>query len=661
MATPFAIGCLASRVIAQFGAMNTSRYLGFFVLLSCCAAALADSTDLGHGFRDHGVAAPISNHRGLVCTTDGHGKNVVLLWLMDHRGGYALLMIDAQTGKSVQVPVPFKASDDTVDSPYASILSRENKFYSHFNGYFVEFDPAKGAFTFSHKTAPQMAMSMTEDDNGVIWSASYPQSGLVSFNPKTQEFHDFGHVYAQNWNQYPRCIAADDKGYVYFAIGSASSQIVIFDPKEGRATPLFAENDRKQGAAYLYRDLDGKVYGQLLHSDKEPWYELYQGSGRKLASHPFIHPKSEIAGTQSLSYANFPDGAQLRLCDLANRKLAVMDNGGKSPRVMSFDYSSEGADIMGAIASPDGTITGGTTFPMRRFTYDPKSDRMTNSAAHGQWNAINKQGSHILVAGYPGGYLLDWDTTKPWVATEQKNPASNPALLVPTGDPDLHRPTHVLATPDGKTLIYSGTPDYGYTGGGIVIYDRASRKKTQLTDKDLVPDQSTESFVILPDGALLAGTTTSPGTGGIQKAREARMYLLDLATKKIQWQSAVLPGVREYTSLHQTRDGQIYGIADRKIFFVFDPSQRAVVYQKNFESEFGPTAYQQGPRILISGAGDETYLLLRKGIAGINSKSHEMTLLTTSPVPIICGGDYLDGRVYFVDGSHLCSWEVGAK
>jgi hypothetical protein len=37
----------------------------------------------------------------------------------------------------------------------------------------VEFDPVKGAFTFLHDTKPQMAMGMTEDDNGVLWSVTY--------------------------------------------------------------------------------------------------------------------------------------------------------------------------------------------------------------------------------------------------------------------------------------------------------------------------------------------------------------------------------------------------------------------------------------------------------------------------------------------------------
>ena len=198
-------------------------------LVLACGLAHAKTKDLGGGFLDHGVAAPNSCHRGTVATVDGDGKPIVLVWLMDHRGTYALLWIEAETGNAREFPVPFPLGDN----PFASILSRANKFYSHFGSHFVEFDPARRAFTFWRKTAPQMAMSMTEDDNGVIWSATYPSSGVASYNPKTGEFRDYGHLYKQNWAQYPRSIAADDTGWVYFGIGSTLAQVISLDPKSG--------------------------------------------------------------------------------------------------------------------------------------------------------------------------------------------------------------------------------------------------------------------------------------------------------------------------------------------------------------------------------------------------------------------------------------------
>ena len=68
------------------------------VFITC--KAKAETKNLGNGFYDHGVATPISNHRGTAVTVDGQGRNVVLIWLYDHRGSYAILMIDAETGKS---------------------------------------------------------------------------------------------------------------------------------------------------------------------------------------------------------------------------------------------------------------------------------------------------------------------------------------------------------------------------------------------------------------------------------------------------------------------------------------------------------------------------------------------------------------------------------
>jgi len=48
-------------------------------------------------------------------------------------------------------------------------------------------------------------------------------------------------------------------------------------------------------------------------------------------------------------------------------------------------------------------------------------------------------------------------------------------------------------------------------------------------------------------------------------------------------------------------------------------------------------------------------VLFQKGIAQINLENHALTMLAESPVPIACGGAFLDGRIYFASGSHLYS------
>jgi hypothetical protein len=626
-------------------------------------AALAARDDLGNGFMHHGVATPVSTGRGTVATVDGAGRDVVLVWLFDRRGGYALLMIDAETGKSEEYPMPFPPGGDC---PYTSILSSGNKFYTHFNSHFVEFDPARRAFTFHHKTAPRMAMGMTEDDNGVIWAVTYPQSGVVSFNPGTREFKDYGHVHPENWNQYQRQVAADDAGWIYFGIGQTASHIIGFDPSTGKAKPMIPENERVRGAGVVCRDVNGKVYGYPGTAADRPndaqdnWYELHKGEARKIGKQPAIHAKPIITSSQALVHKEFPDGKRLQLCDLVERVLVVEDPKARTVKKLKFEYSSEGAHLMGLAVAPDGTLCGGTAFPMRFFSYDPQTDKWTNRECHGQWNTIARQGDRFFVGGYGGGFLLEWNPARDWVPTEKGKPDSNPLFLTDC-EPAIHRPHHLLAHPDGKTLVLAGTPGYGFTGGGLLFWDRQTKKHTLLEHTAISPLQGTMSLAALPGGKLLGGTTTSPGTGGEKKARQAELYIMDMESKKVEWHEAVFPGAQDYPDLCPWPNGLIYGVADRTRFFVFDPAKHKIIHEQNTQTQFGPTNSQQGPRIFVTDPQNAVYMLFVKGICRIEPDTFEIKLLAESPVPIGPGGDYCKGRIYFASGSHLYSYKVPAR
>jgi hypothetical protein len=623
-------------------------------MLLAVGTASAATTDLGNGFSDHGIATPMSNHRGIVATVDGQGHDVVLVWLFDQRGGYALLLIDAETGKSEQFPIPFPPGGDC---PYASILSSRNKFYTHFNSYFVEFDPVKRAFTFFHETKPQMAMGMTEDDHGVIWSVTYPKSGVVSFDPKTRAFKDYGYVYAQNWNQYQRFVAADKSGWIYFGLGNTASQIVAFNPANGKAKPMLGEKDRRKGTAYLYRDVDGMVHGQALRGNEENWYEFYKGKGRLIGKYHLSRPMPIITGSQALFYTDFPDGKKIQECNLVERRLVVKDPLTSDVKNFHFEYTTEGAHIMGAAAAPDGSISGGTAFPMRFFSYYPEKDEWTNHEAYLQCNTVGQQGDRFFVGGYTEGFLLEWDPSKPWVNTVKGKPDCNPLFLTDCA-PTIYRPHRLLMHPDGRTIIMGGTPDYGYTGGGLLFWDRETRTRVLLTDNDIIPQHSTMSLVALPEGKLLGGTTTAPGTGGEKKAKEAQLYIMDMASKNLDWHQAVLPGVQEYSDMCMGPNGLIYGMADRKRFFVFDAAKRSIVYDRDISTDLGLSTGEQGPRIFVRDPEGAVYVLFVKGIVRVDPATYALTMLAESPVSVDAGGDFLDGRIYFSSGSHLCSYKV---
>ncbi len=631
--------------------------LGLAATAAWMPPASAATEDLGNGFLHHGVATPVSNHRGIVATVDGDGRDVVLAWLFDCRGGYALLMIDAETGKSEQVAMPFPPGGDC---PYASILSSKNKFYTHFNSHFAEFDPVKRAFTFSANTTPQMAMGMTEDDNGVIWSVTYPDSGVVSYDPATGAFKDYGRVHKENWAQYQRAVAADDKGWLYFGLGATASQIIALDPRSGEAKPMLQETERIKGYGYVCRYTNGRVYGHAGGGGKEDWYEFCNGERTKCPEPAALQKKPIITDSQSLFHREFPDGKRLQSCDLVERAMVVDDPKTGESKKLSFDYASEGAHIMGVAAAPDGTVCGGTAFPMRFFSYNPKTDAWVNRECYGQANTVARQGDRFFIGGYGGGFLLEWDPAAAWVATEKNKPGCNPLFLTDC-TPPIHRPHKLLAHPDGKRLVLAGTPGYGYTGGGLLFWDRETGTRTLVEHTDILPEHSTMSLAALPDNKLLGGTTTGAGTGGEKKAKEAELYIMDMATKKVEWHEVVFPGVQEYTDLHAAPNGLVCGVADSKRFFVFDPAQRKVVHEENTAEKFGPTCHQQGPRVFVPGPDGALYMLFHKGIARVDLTTHAITMLAESPVTIEPGGDLLDGRIYFGSGSHLYSWQTPGK
>jgi hypothetical protein len=207
----------------------------------------------------------------------------------------------------------------------------------------------------------------------------------------------------------------------------------------------------------------------------------------------------------------------------------------------------------------------------------------------------------------------------------------------------------------------AGTPGYGLTGGGLLIWDIESQSATLLEHTDLLPQHSTMSLALLADGNLLGGSTVSAGTGGEEKAEEAELYILDMESKRIVWHEAVFAGVHDYTDLCPLPDGRVLGVADQRRFFVFDPAARRAVHEQDLETEFGPTTSQQGPRVFVTDPDGRVFILFRRGIAEVDLESYAIRLLAESPVGVGPGGDYLDGRIYFGSGSHLYSYELPGR
>ena len=592
------------------------------------------------GFVDHGIPTPVAQTRGVVSTVDQSGQDVILTWLQDWRGGYAILMVNAETGASQQFDVPFKPDGD---EPSAIYLSSKNRLYTLFNSQFVEFDVASKRFTFHGKVNGKTAMSLTEDKDGRIWAATYPNNQLVSFNPQNSSLQNHGQLAKESWTQYPRSIAVDAHGWVYVGSGLAASQIYAYNVQSHATQALLSSSQRVSGTAVVTQSQSNVVYAR----NGRQQFMLTNGKASGLSAGAQVAESNLKGGAQNLVDREFPSGRRLVSVDMHDRTLVTRDASGQQ-KTVKFNYTTQGAALTFVCATGDNKVCGGTRFPMHTFYYNAGDNKFDSKQLPRQPNVMAALGSRLYVAAYPDGKLFQ----------ESEN-GKNEFSEVLNAYPSINRPHAMLIMGGGSQIALAGTPEYGTTGGGMMFWNRSSGQKSRIDHWHLVPNHSVQAMVELSNGMLLGGTTVAPGTGGVTKATDSsELFLMDANTHEVRWRGAPVPGAKTITDLMVGADGLVYGLADSVDLFVFNPNNRQVVSVNRFSKDLGPSVYAQGTRAFVKGADGSIYVLLYNGIGKVDAKAHTVSRVVSSPVRITVGGAAANGRIYFGSNNHLYSWKA---
>ena len=592
------------------------------------------------GFVDHGIPTPVAQTRGVVSTVDQSGQDVILTWLQDWRGGYAILMVNAETGASQQFDVPFKPDGD---EPSAIYLSSKNRLYTLFNSQFVEFDVASKRFTFHGKVNGKTAMSLTEDKDGRIWAATYPNNQLVSFNPQNSSLQNHGQLAKESWTQYPRSIAVDAHGWVYVGSGLAASQIYAYNIQSHATQALLSSSQRVSGTAVVTQSQSNVVYAR----NGRQQFMLTNGKASGLNAGAQVAESSLKGGAQNLVGRGFRSGRRLVSVDMHDRTLVTRDASGQQ-KTVKFNYTTQGAALTFVCATGDNKVCGGTRFPMHTFYYSAGDNKFDSKQLPRQPNVMAALGSRLYVAAYPDGKLFQ----------ESEN-GKNEFSEVLNAYPSINRPHAMLIMGGGSQIALAGTPEYGTTGGGMMFWNRSTGQKSRIDHWHLVPNHSVQAMIELSNGMLLGGTTVAPGTGGVTKAgNSGELFLMDANSHEVRWRGAPVPGAKTITDLVVGTDGLVYGLADSVDLFVFNPNNRQVVSVNRFSKDLGPSVYAQGTRAFVKGADGSIYVLLYNGIGKVDTKAHTVTRVVSSPVRITVGGAAADGRIYFGSNNHLYSWKA---
>lgn len=630
------------------------------VVFTCTACGQQTETkhNLGNGLTDYGVAVPYASMRGTVTTVNQEGDKIALVWLSDHRGTYSLLMVNLDKSKSRQFFLPFTGHS------YTSLLSANNCYYTQFKGHFVEFDPNKPGFTFMGKTPSGNAMSMTEDKQGVIWSALYPNGGLISYNIEGKQLKKYGSVYQSKAQLKPRSIVASEEGKVYILNGKpGKEQVVVFDANTGSNRVLDKLGNFESGKNSLRIGINKNVVVQGKGKKKRLSLRRKSNKFEVNASKKSSMPQY-ITGNQALFEDTFPDGSKILSHDpktnrsfLQTKELTLVDANGQIIKSVPFDYKTEGASVIGVIGAGGGKLIGTTQFPFTIFQLDVSSNNWKREKVYGQFNAFIKREQSLFIGEYPHGELIKFDFEKNW-ERNKRNRLTNIERLI-DAYPGIRRPKDVLLTSNGSKVVMAGRPVESRIGSGLLIWDISSQSGNYFDDNDIFKNQSTLSLTNLPGGRILSGTNIY-SDAGVRKRDEAELYIMDLGQHKIEWRGAVIPKATRYNDLVYM-NGYVFGIADRKIFFVFDPDKKKLLKSINLKEKFGSEiSYSQGQRVLVPGPDNQMFLLLKSGIVEISSDSFTLDLLVKVPDKIDGGGAYSKGKIYFVSkgGSHIYSYDI---
>jgi len=282
---------------------------------------------------------------------------------------------------------------------------------------------------------------------------------------------------------------------------------------------------------------------------------------------------------------------------------------------------------------------------------------------------VVEPGPHQVAGPFPlkaGKHRVSVETIKaeagnPWIgistiALTQQKPdeairkaeRANPYLAA-VYSPDINVPWGAAAHPDGKHVMISGKPGYGYIGGGIGIYNIETDEELLLKHEDLIPGQSIVAMAPLENGDIVCGTSISGGHGTTAVAKTAVLFILDWKTKEISWQTPAPVNATEIGLLKKGSDGLIYGIAGSTLF-VFDQQKKEVVHTAPLGDYGGRTVNG-----MACGPDGNIYLVFTKAILRVKPGSFEVEKIAEPPANATAGIAVVAGRVYFAIGSHLWS------
>ncbi len=607
---------------------------------------------------DLGFPAPIGRSRGGAALTGKDGEPLFAVWLTHgspkEYPKSSLLVVNALTGESFQL-VPDISMEIAFAVPFRWLVAKDGIFYTYIGQQLVRYDPKLGekGLTSEGGGADTTGFSITEAPGGKIYIGGYPKAMVMEYDQGTRKFRDIAQLQKAKEALYVLDIAYDQEGWIYGGVGYGEAVVVGVEIATGKKKE-FRYPDQQAPVSgtqpEVRRGRDGAVYARYPLKAAE-WMKLSGGKLVGVVSDPAAFEEEQI-GRQDDFSAIWPDGRKLVKLDLEQKRLITAAADGTKTEV-PLSYQTGGAKVYSITSDKDGVLYGSSGHPLRFYRINPDTGERRHtglSGINGHMNAIGVDGSDFFGAIYGGrgNTLVHFDLSKPY--TDQLG--SNPHTVARADGRNIGRPHVLFIHPNGRDVYIGGNPGYGFTGGGMLIYNRQTGESREVYATDLAPDLSVNAIALLPNGHLAIGTTIEPGNGGEVKATEAKLLIWSPEEGKVVQSLVPVPKHGEIRDLIVDSAGKLHGVTDRGAYFVYAGGK--VIHQENLATRFGnPSGGKQGPRILHHAPDGKIIGFFTNDLVELTPGTYRWNLLGKLPQSIFYGTVTPQGRIFITSGARL--------
>jgi hypothetical protein len=253
-------------------------------------------------------------------------------------------------------------------------------------------------------------------------------------------------------------------------------------------------------------------------------------------------------------------------------------------------YEGDGMGIFALALGPDEkSIYGGSFITQSFFKFDP-----VKNASHefgqvlnlpGQVNGLQAWREKIFIGHYIHATVTEYDTAKKWNPLDKKNP--NPRRLFSLLHEGQDRIWDMKLASDDCIYLACGAT-YGKLSGGLVRLNPQTYEYRVF--RDLMPEQTLWCLEARVPGKIIIGSWIYGGLGQKPSTTEGRLGIFDMATEKIEQLIVPVPKAKNVTAitLWQTLNYNfIVGTADGALF-VYDLAKNEIVFRD--EHGWGDTA-----------------------------------------------------------------------